>query len=223
MSNQIPFIYPELVTNPEPRCPCLLLLDTSGSMSGSPINQLNEGLQTFKQNLKSDGMAMQRIEVGIVTFGPVRLITDFQTPDTFIPPELTASGDTPMGAAIEQGLDMLEQRKQIYRQAGISYYRPWIFLISDGAPTDNWQRAAEKVRAGDNNHRKQFSFFAAGVEDADMNTLAKICSPNRPPLKLKGLCFQELFSWLSSSLSGVSHSQPGEAVLLPAPTGWSVI
>jgi uncharacterized protein YegL len=128
-----------------------------------------------------------------------------------------------MGAAIEKSLAMVEMRKQIYRQAGISYYRPWVFLITDGAPTDNWQRAAELVSAGDNHQRKQFSFFAVGVEGADMSTLSKICSPNRPPLKLKALCFRELFSWLSSSLSGVSRSQPGETVLLPAPTGWSAI
>lgn len=223
MSNQIPFMYPELVSNPEPRCPCLLLLDTSGSMAGTPIAALNQGLQTFKRELQSDGMAMQRIEVGIVTFGPVQLVTDFQTADSFIPPQLSASGDTPMGAAIEFGLQMLEQRKEVYRCSGISYYRPWIFLISDGSPTDNWSRAAELVRMGDNNQRKQFSFFAVGVEGADMNLLAHISSPNRPPLKLKGLCFQELFSWLSSSLSGVSHSQPGETVLLPATTGWTSI
>lgn len=223
MSFQIPFNYPELVSNPEPRCPCLLLLDTSGSMSGSPIEELNHGLQTLKENLMSDGMAMQRVEIGIITFGPVQLVADFQSADSFQPPQLTANGDTPIGAAIEQGLEMLEMRKEVYRVSGVSYYRPWIFLISDGAPTDNWHRAAEKVRAGDSTQRKQFSFFAVGVEGADMNTLEKICSPNRPPLRLKGLCFRELFSWLSSSLSGVSRSQPGEVVQLPAPTGWSSV
>lgn len=223
MSDQIPFVLPELVSNPEPRCPCLLLLDTSGSMAGSPIDELNRGLQTFKQQLMSDGMAMQRVEIAVVSFGPVQLISDFQTADFFLPPNLVASGDTPMGEAIEKGLAMLEMRKHIYRQAGISYYRPWIFLITDGGPTDNWKRAADQVHAGDSNQRKQFSFFAVGVENANMSTLAKICSPNRPPLKLQGLCFRELFSWLSSSLSGVSRSQPGETVLLPAPTGWAAV
>lgn len=159
MSDQIPFILPELVSNPEPRCPCLLLLDTSGSMSGEPIRALNEGLHTFKQALMSDGLAMQRVEVAIVTFGPVELVTDFVGADVFSPPHLKTSGDTPMGAAIECGLNMLEVRKQTYKQAGISYYRPWIFLISDGGPTDSWRRAAELIHSGDNTSRKQFSFF----------------------------------------------------------------
>lgn len=223
MSDQIPFTLPELVSNPEPRCACLLLLDTSSSMQGKAISELNDGLRTFKQELMSDGMATQRVEVGVVTFGPIQVLSEFQTADAFLPPELIANGNTPMGAAIEQGLDMLEARKQTYKQAGISYYRPWVFLITDGGPTDDWRRAAERVRAGDNSERKQFSFFAVGVDGADMSTLSQICSPNRPPLKLKGLSFRELFSWLSSSLGGVARSQPGEGVSLQVPSGWASV
>lgn len=221
-SDQIPFALTELATNPEQRCPCLLLLDTSGSMQGSPISELNKALETFKQELMSDSMAMQRVEIGIVSFGPVQILSHFQTADTFIPPQLNASGNTPMGEAIETGLEMLESRKHTYKQAGISYYRPWIFLITDGGPTDNWQRAAELVRAGDNSEKKQFNFFAVGVEGANMSILSQICSPSRPPMKLQGLSFRELFVWLSASLGGVSRSQLGQAVTLPA-IGWTSV
>ena len=221
--DQLPFTPPEFVANPEPRCPCLLLLDTSGSMNGRPIAELNEGLQVFKEELTSDPMAVQRVEVAVMTFGPVQVLSEFQTADLFQPPVLTPTGDTPMGAAITQGLDMLEARKATYKQAGVGYYRPWIFLITDGAPTDNWRQAAERVRAGDSPARKAFSFFAVGVEDADMAKLAAICSPDRPPMKLKGLSFRELFSWLSSSLGGVARSQPGQMVALPPPSGWSAV
>jgi uncharacterized protein YegL len=220
---QIPFAYPDLVANPEPRCPCLLLLDTSGSMNGRPIDELNAGLRVFKEELSSDAMAMQRVEVALMSFGPVRVISEFQTADLFHPPTLTTTGDTPMGAAIVQGIDMLETRKATYKQAGVLYYRPWVFLITDGAPTDDWSQAAQRVRAGDNNERKAFNFFAVGVEGADMSKLSAICSPDRPPMKLKGLSFRELFSWLSSSLGGVAKSQPGQMVALPAPSGWSSV
>jgi uncharacterized protein YegL len=222
-NDQIPFAYPDLVSNPEPRCPCLLLLDTSGSMNGQPIFQLNEGLRQFKEELTADVMALQRVEIAIITFGPVRILSEFQTPDVFQPPHLTAGGDTPMGSAIIQGLDMLDARKAMYKQAGIAYYRPWVFLITDGAPTDHWQTAADRVRQGDCIERKAFSFFAVGVEGADEGKLASICSLGRPPMKLKGLSFRELFSWLSSSLGGVAKSQPGQMVALPAPTGWSAV
>ena len=218
--DQLPFADPEFVENAEPRCPCLLLLDTSTSMHGRPIAELNDGLQIFRSELAADAMATQRVEIGVVTFGPVRIQGGFQTADLFSPPVLEANGDTPLGAAIEQGLEMLEARKRAYREAGVSYYRPWVFLITDGAPTDNWRNAAARVREGDSAGRKAFSFFAVGVEGADMRTLTQICSPDRPPLKLKGLSFRELFTWLSSSLGGVAKSQPGQMVALPSPAGW---
>ena len=222
-SDQIPFVPPSLIENPEPRCPCLLLLDTSGSMNGRPIIALNDGLRTFREELTGDAMASQRVEVAMMTFGPVNVLSDFETADLFQPPTLHAGGDTPMGAAIMQGLDMLETRKTIYKQAGVAYYRPWVFLITDGAPTDNFAAAAERVRQGDSPERKAFSFFAVGVEGADMGKLGQICSPNRPPLKLQGLSFRELFTWLSSSLGGVARSQPGQLVALPPPSGWSAV
>jgi len=222
-SEQIPFVPPSLVENPEPRCPCLLLLDTSTSMAGAPIAELNAGIRAFKQQLAADAMAALRIEIALMTFGPVRLVSDFQTPDVFDPPTLVAQGDTPLGEAIIQGLALLEERKNTYKQAGIAYYRPWVFLITDGAPTDGWTLAAERVRQGDSAERRAFSFFAVGVEGANMETLAQISSPQRTPLMLKGLSFRELFFWLSSSLGGVARSQPGERISLPAPTGWAAL
>jgi uncharacterized protein YegL len=216
---QIPFGSEEFAENPEPRCPCLLLLDTSVSMNGRPIAELNSGLITFKDELATDALAMKRVEIGIVTFGPVNVLIEFQTPDNFVPPALSTTGDTPMGQAITKGLELLAQRKATYKANGISYYRPWVFLITDGAPTDRWQDAAHKVHEGE--AAKAFSFFAVGVEGANMEILSQIAS--RQPLKLAALKFRDLFSWLSSSLSGVSQSQVGQTVALEPPKGWAEV
>lgn len=220
MTEQIVFEATDFADNPEPRCPCVLLLDVSGSMSGAPIEELNAGLATFREELAADALAMKRVEVAIVTFGPVKVELPFTGAEAFTPPVLQAQGDTPMGAAIEQALELVRERKREYRSNGISYYRPWVFLITDGSPTDGWQSAAAALREGES--AKQFAFFAIGVKGANLEVLRQLC-PEREPLTLSGLKFRELFRWLSSSLRSVSRSTPGAQVPLESPKGWASV
>ena len=207
-------------SNPEPRCPCVLLLDTSGSMYGRPIEELNNGLAAFQKSLQHDDLAAMRVEVAIVTFGgDVEVAQDFVSAHEFQAPRLSVSGQTPMGAAVEQALDMIQQRKAVYKQNGVPYYRPWIFLLTDGAPTDGWQNAAQRIQEEES--RKSVAFFAVGVYGADMDTLGQIAT--RQPVGLKGLHFREMFEWLSVSLTSVSHSQVDEQVPLESPIGWAEV
>jgi uncharacterized protein YegL len=173
---------PEFVENPENRCPVVLLLDTSGSMAGAPIAALNDGLSTFKQAVMEDEQAALRVDVAIVTFGPVQLAQDFVTIDQLQPPLLQAKGLTPMGEAITYALDLLESRKITYRTNGIQYYRPWVFLITDGAPNPDspWMQAANMLRQAET--QRKLSFFAVAVQGADMNVLRQITPPERSPL-----------------------------------------
>ena len=206
--------------NPEQRCPCVLLLDISGSMAGNPIAQLNNGLQDFRDSIQKNELAAMRVEVALITFGgSVDVKQDFITVDQFFPPNLVANGGTPMGAAINTSLDKLEERKQIYKSAGISYFRPWVFLITDGEPTDEWHAAATRIQAMED--RKGVTFFVVGVDKAKMDTLAQIAPKNRPPAKLNGLDFSAMFLWLSSSLGKVSDSKIGDQVALPPTSGWT--
>ncbi len=216
---QSPFIADVFAENPEPRCPCVLVLDTSGSMEGRPLTQLNAGYQTLLTELLEDALAAKRVELAVVTFGPVKLVQDFETPDMIAASDLDVTGDTPMGEAIEFAIDLVKQRKDVYREAGIAYYRPWIFVITDGSPTESWKAAARAVKEGEASNA--FSLFAVGVEGADMETLKQIAV--REPIRLKGLRFAELFRWLSNSLKSVSRSTTTERVALPAPTGWAEV
>jgi uncharacterized protein YegL len=222
--NQKPFGTNDFALNPEPRCPCLLLLDVSGSMAGKPINELSVGLKSFREELVADELASKRVEIACITFGgAVDVATGFETAPVFQPPWLRAKGETPMGAAITSGIELVRLRKEAFRRNGIAFYRPWIFLITDGAPTDKWAAAAKQVREGE--AAKAFAFFGVGVEGANIDVLRQISV--RQPLKLKGLRFQDLFQWLSNSMKSISRSSPGDEVPLKNPTegpdGWATI
>jgi uncharacterized protein YegL len=242
-----PFPDISLASNPEPRCPCVLLLDVSGSMAqvvdnagkdtGQTVQQdgktyrvvtggttridlLNEGLRAYQADLQRDPLAAQRVEVSVITFGStVQTVVPFTGAAEFTPPTLEANGETPMGAAILQAIAAVKERKAIFRQNGLHYYRPWIFFITDGEPTDSWQEAAAQVKEGEK--AKAFSFFAVGVEGANFDRLRQISV--REPLRLKGYSFREMFVWLSASQGKVaSQSNPGQEhnVKLPPP-GWA--
>jgi uncharacterized protein YegL len=219
---QVPFGTNDFAENPEPRVPCILVLDVSVSMRGDPIQQLNQGLVTFKDELSADSLAAKRVEAAIVTFGgEAKKVCDFSTADGFQPPTLSVAGNTPMGQAVNMAMDMLVERKRAYKANGVSYYRPWIFLMTDGGPNDEgWERVAQRAKEGD--QAKSFALFAVGVGEARFDVL-KLFTP-REPLRLDGLRFRELFLWLSSSLKSVSQSNPGEEVSLPnpvTPNGWA--
>jgi uncharacterized protein YegL len=213
----------EFAENPEPRCACVLLLDTSGSMQGEAISALNTGLASFKQDLNKDPLASRRVEVAIVTFdNEVKVVQDFVTADQFQPPTLTAQGQTHMGTAIIKALDLVQARKATYRQNGVAYYRPWIFLITDGEPQGEpehiIQQASQRLKTDESN--KRVAFFAVGVENANLAMLGEIVV--RTPVKLAGLNFVEMFVWLSKSMEAVSHSRTNEQIALPPP-GWTSV
>jgi uncharacterized protein YegL len=217
----------EFAENPEPRSPIIFLLDTSLSMDGAPINALNQGLQVFQTDIQKDDLARRRVEVATVTFGNggVQTIQDFVTADQFQAPTLTAGGSTPMGKAINRALDMLRDRKDMYNKNGIAYYRPWIFMITDGAPDESpeqpsderWHDAAQRIQ--NEEAAKSVAFFAVGVAGADMDRLMNIAV--RRPLKLRGLSFIEMFKWLAQSQKRVSNSRVGEQIPLPPYHKWA--
>ena len=135
-----------------------------------------------------------------------------------------------MGAAILQAATLIEERKSEYRETGVDYYRPWIFLITDGQPTDmsrgdaRWQEVTGLIHGGEAERR--FLFWALGVDQANMTILRELSPPTRTPLQLKEARWSEMFLWLSRSLAKISDSRIGDQINLENPTGpdgWGTI
>ncbi|GAA5082557.1 vWA domain-containing protein [Lysobacter panacisoli] len=221
-NNAIPDV--ALVDNAEQRTPLVLVLDCSGSMAGAPIQQLNEGLQLLEHELKADPIAAKRVRVLIVTFGGMdsaEVAGEWSDAMDFVAPQLAASGTTPTGQAIDLALQRIEEEKQAFRTAGVAYTRPWLFLMSDGVPTDHWEGAADGCRQAEAANKVAVFPLAVG-SGADDDTLAAFSHRGKAAVKrLDGLKFSELFLWLSASMKVVSQSRPGGHAQLPATDTWS--
>ena len=190
-------------------------------MDGEPIRELNAALAQFIAELRADDFASYAIELCVITFGSeIREQLPF-TPayQVDVNPQLTADGATPMGEAVRRAVRMLEERKAEYKRQGVSYYQPWLVLMSDGAPTDDWNQAAAQLRGLAES--KKLVSLPVGIGGADLRVLGEFS--NRPAKPLAGLKFREFFVWLSQSMARVSQSTPGTAVKLPATSGWDSI
>lgn len=217
------------IANPhEPHVATVLILDTSGSMAEQgKIDQLNQGLRVFKEDIIKNDLARKRVDLAVITFGNrVELIQDFGAIEEFSAPALYASGETPLGEALLKAMDLIEERKAHYKREGIDYYRPWIFMITDGQPTDmvpgdpKWKEVVARITGGEDN--RKFTMFAVGVDPANLELLGQLSPPQRPPLRLAQGKFSEMFLWLSKSQQVVSGSAPGQQRVLP-PATWGTI
>ena len=199
------------VNNPAPRCPVILMLDKSSSMCGQPIQELNEGLRQFVRETSADEAASMSVELEVITFDnsaqvlvPFKPICDVAENV----PVLIADGMTCMGAALRLATRHLNDRRRLYRQNGISSYKPWVILMTDGCPNDDWQTSAEEMRRKGEAGKIQY----VGIEIGNSVNHTIMCQilPPPGPVKLRGLRFKQFFKWLTDSLRSVSASAVSE-------------
>lgn len=207
----------DLVENPTPRVPVSLCIDTSGSMAGDKIRELVEGIGLFYDAIDEDDDAHDSAEVSVVAFNSgAELVQDFASVES-VRRDITInpSGLTYLGEGVNLALDTLEKRKSLYSGTGVLYFQPWLVLMTDGQPNGDkaqLERAIERVTGL--TASKKLTVFPIGIgTDADLDVLARF-SPERPPLRLRGLNFKEFFEWLSKSVSKVSQSMPGGEPLI---------
>ena len=213
MLKQEIFEAPRIAAPQEAHLACVLLLDTSGSMQGDSIASLNRALREFKDKVSMDEMAQKRVDIAIIEFNSeARLVQDFTPISQMKPITLKADGLTAMGAGINKAIDMVKDRNRFYNSLGTPVYKPWIFMITDGAPTDNIENAARRIQEEESKgtHGK-LKFFALGVAGYDRATLFKL---TERVMELSDTDFTGIFNWISESMVAISVSRVGDEVQL---------
>lgn len=193
----------------EPHMACVLLLDTSGSMYGDPIDSLNKAINDFKEQTIMDDLAMKRVDVAIIEFNDsARVVQDFTPLSRMEPVKLTATGCTAMGEGINLAIDKVKERNRFYNSMGTPCFKPWIFMITDGAPTDDISQARQRIldEESKGTHGK-LKFWAVGVPGYDKDTLTSL---TKRCIALNEANFTGIFNWLSESMVTISVSRVDE-------------
>ena len=190
----------ELANNPNTRIPICIALNTSGSMDGKKIDELNRGVNIFLKTIFEDEITRYSADIAILTFGgTVEKVLDFGAVEDIKLPKFLARGGTPMGEAVLEALDMLEDRKKQYKKNAVTYWQPWLVLMTDGAATDGEHAIPNKVamaaeKTCDLVKNKKLTLFSIIIEPGTSDELEKFCGKLAP---LDGVKFEEFFIWLS--------------------------
>jgi uncharacterized protein YegL len=185
------------------RLPVYLLLDCSGSMSGEPIEAVRQGVRALVSDLRGDPQALETAWLSVITFAssaqqvvPLTELMQFQEPN------LDASGSTSLGEALkllDQCLDR-EVRKSTPTQKGD--WKPLVFLMTDGQPTDNWEMFADMIK-----QKKVGNVIAcAAGSGADGSLLKRITEVVVELTNLQPDALKAFFKWVSSSIKTTSQS-----------------
>ena len=203
----------EFVENNQERCPIALVIDVSGSMRDE-MDMLNVAIEKFRNTVMKDELASLRVEVAVVTFNhKTEVRQQFSCIDEFYPGELEASGGTKMCHAVNTAMDMLEQRKQVYRDNGIIYYRPWMFILTDGmtSDVDELAETSQRVKNAEQaNGVMTFAILAGEARyDGAMRQMKQITNRVLP---MKDAAYDELMEWIANSTVASSNSVVGDKV-----------
>lgn len=204
------------------RLPVYLLLDTSGSMSGAPILAVNQGVSLLYNELINTPQAVETAWISVISFeSQAKQLVPLTEIGSFNPPTLQAGGSTSLGQALDilgQALDREIAGNQGEKKGD---YKPLVFLLTDGEPTDDWKSALQRLRGRTKN--KPATIIAIGCGGgANMGVLQQIGDITLKMADATPDAIAQFFKWVSQSVqtASVSAAQGGGGggqVAMPPP------
>ena len=188
------------------KLPIYLLLDTSGSMSGEPIEQVKYGLQMLVSALRKDPTALETAYLSVITFdskaNQVVPLTDLAS---FQPPSLNATGSTNMGEALKLVAECRGREVNVGGGGGQADWKPMVFLMTDGSPDRGWESGLARFQK-----EKWGIIVGCAVGGGDTTVLKQIAGESVVQLASSDSnSIAAFFKWVSASI--VVGSQKVEA------------
>ncbi|MBC7910077.1 MAG: VWA domain-containing protein [Pyrinomonadaceae bacterium] len=188
------------------RLPVYLLLDCSESMAGPAIEAVTQGVKTLIDELRSNPLALETAYLSVITFSRVaRQTVPLTELMLFNPPQLSVRPGTALGAALRLLVECIQREVVKTTQTTKGDYKPLVFLLTDGQPTDDWEEAADAIRLA--NNPKVANLYAIGCgPDVEIQVLYRITDKVLLMPDLTPEAIRKCFVWLSASVQAMSVS-----------------
>ncbi len=202
------------------KIPVCVCLDVRASMRDC-LGALEDGVNEFYDAVRKCDETKDSCEIAVVTFGDtVQVLEDYSTVDKKLPLKLTASGKASLAEGVEKSLEILEARKNYYKENGIDYYQPWLIIMSNGElnSREAIKTVQESVKELEN--QKKLVVISLGVGDgAAMDVMDGFS--RKKAKKLKRFHFSEAFEWHGQVLiENNMGADPCEKIKLDSVDDW---
>ncbi|MBD5641229.1 MAG: VWA domain-containing protein [Desulfovibrio sp.] len=188
------------------KLPVYLLLDTSGSMYGEPMEAVKNGLETLVATLQQDPYALETAHLSVITFAnEARQISPLTDITSFQMPALEARGQTSLGAALELLAGRVDEEVTKTTPEKKGDWKPLVFIMTDGAPTDRIDAGIEALKS------RQFGMVVACAagEKANVPVLKLITDDVARLDSMDSDAIRAFFKWVSASVSAGSQKVDG--------------
>lgn len=184
------------------RLPVYLLLDTSGSMGGEPIEAVKNGVQVMISSLRSNPQAQETAYISVITFDSnARQIIPLTDLGTFQMLDIQATGTTSLGEALKVVSNCIDKEVAKTTPESKGDWKPLVFIMTDGSPTDDWQSGLAEFKK----RKTAFTVACAAGSGADTSVLKQI-TDNVVSLDTDTQSISKFFAWVTASI-GVSSTK----------------